>query len=58
LYEFRVVEAAISSDDEESTFGAFGNRKKDGGDESFTVVRLLKDLDLLAKTGAGPPSIC
>ena len=34
------------------TLGSFGDGEDDTGNESFTVVRLLEDLDLLSKTRA------
>lgn len=34
------------------TLNSFGNRKQNASDEGLAVVRLLKDGDLLAKTGA------
>ena len=34
------------------TLGSFGDGEDDTGNESFTVVRLLEDLDLLSKSRA------
>ena len=34
------------------TFDTFGDRQQNAGNEGLAVVRLLKDLDLLTKTGS------
>ena len=51
-----VVVATITTNDEESVLGTFGNRKKNTGDEGLGVMGLLKDLDLLAETRTGAMS--
>jgi hypothetical protein len=51
LNDLRVVEAAITANDEESTLGTLWYGKENGCDESLAVVWLLKDGDLLTKTG-------
>jgi hypothetical protein len=49
----RVVVTAITTNDKERVLDTLGDRQEDAGDKGFGVVSLLKDLDLLAKTGAG-----
>ena len=51
LHDLRIVEASISADDEETTFGAFGDGEEDAGDEGLAVVGLLEDGDFLPQTG-------
>lgn len=48
LHDLRVVESSISTNDEETTFCAFRDRKEDAGDEGLAVVGLLEDGDFLA----------
>lgn len=55
LNDFGVVETAVTANDEERTLDTFGNREEDGGDEGFTVVWLLKDLDLLTQARCARP---
>lgn len=47
-----VVIATITTDDKESSLSTLRDGEQDAGDESFGVVGLLEDLDLLAKTRA------
>ena len=48
-----VVVTAIATNDEEGTFNTLGDGEENASDEGLGVVRLLEDLDLLAKPGAG-----
>lgn len=52
LNNLGVVVTTITGDDESSILSTFGDRQDDAGHESFGVVGLLEDLDLLTKTGA------
>src|SRR5690554_1974460 len=52
LDDLGVVVTAVTANDEEGIFGAFGNGLEEGGDEVLGVVLLLEDLDLLAEAGA------
>jgi hypothetical protein len=50
LHNLRVIEAAITTDDEERALDTLGDGEENGGDEGLAVVWLLEDLDLLTKT--------
>lgn len=50
LDHFWVVEASISSNDQEASRNALRYGEEDAGDEGLAVVGLLEDLDLLPKT--------
>lgn len=52
LDDLGVVVTAVTANDEEGIFGAFGNGLEEGCDEVLGVVLLLEDLDLLAEAGA------
>jgi hypothetical protein len=51
--DLRVVVTAITANDKEGVLDTLGDRQENASNEGFRVVSLLKDLDLLAKTGAG-----
>jgi len=50
LGDLWVPVTAIAANDEERAINALGDGLEDAGDESFRVVLLLEDLDLLAET--------
>lgn len=50
LGDLWVPVTAITANDEERAIDALGDGLEDAGDESFRVVLLLEDLDLLAET--------
>lgn len=50
LYDFRVVVATVTANNEEGTLHTFGNGEQDAGDEGFGVVGLLENDDLLTET--------
>ena len=56
LRDLRIVEASISTDDEETTFCAFGDGEEDAGDEGLAIVWLLKDGDLFTEARPAQPS--
>jgi len=51
LNDLGVVEAAITTNDQESALCTLGDGEEDASDEGLGVVGLLEDGDLLAKTG-------
>ena len=55
LNHLGVVEAAITTNDEEGALDAFGNREENRGDEGLAIMRLLEDLDLLPETRSTRP---
>lgn len=48
LYDLWIPVSSITTNDEETILDTFGDGEEDAGDEGFTVVRLLKDDDLLS----------
>ena len=49
LHDFRIVESAVSSNDQECACCTFGNGQENGSNEGFAVMWLLEDCDLLAE---------
>ena len=52
LRDLWIPVAAITTDDEKGTLGAFWDREEDGGNEVLGIVWLLEDLDFLTEAGA------
>lgn len=50
LHNLRVPKSSVTTNDQKSTVCTFGYGEEDGGNKGFTVMWLLKDGDLLAKT--------